>query len=135
MQAPPGPDSMLVTARGISHGRSTAFFTVLGMTVGAGLVQLPLLALGVSSLVGASPLAFSLLRLSAAAYLCWLGLSLLRSSWHAGGDGDEGLQASGGQSQCRDLRCDPRYALDDLLRFDARARRRPSTGIDTRRCK
>ncbi|RWP52268.1 LysE family translocator [Mesorhizobium sp.] len=80
MQAPPGPDSMLVTARGIAHGRSTAFFTVLGMTVGAGLVQLPLLALGVSSLVGASPLAFSLLRWSGAAYLCWLGISLLLSS-------------------------------------------------------
>ncbi len=80
MQAPPGPDSLLVTSRGISHGRSTALFTVLGMTVGAGLVQLPLLALGVSSLVGASPLAFSLLRWFGAAYLCWLGLSLLRSS-------------------------------------------------------
>ncbi|WP_349632762.1 LysE family translocator [Mesorhizobium mediterraneum] len=80
MQAPPGPDSMLVTARGIAHGRSTAFFTVLGMTVGAGLVQLPLLALGVSSLVGASPLAFSLLLWSGAAYLCWLGISLLLSS-------------------------------------------------------
>ncbi|CAH2395485.1 hypothetical protein MES5069_110037 [Mesorhizobium escarrei] len=32
-----GPDSLLVTARGISHGGSTAFFTVLGMTVGRGL--------------------------------------------------------------------------------------------------
>ncbi|TIM65755.1 MAG: LysE family translocator, partial [Mesorhizobium sp.] len=80
MQAPPGPDSLLVTSRGISHGRSTALFMVLGMTVGAGLVQLPLLALGVSSLVGASPFAFGLLRWFGAAYLCWLGLRLLRSS-------------------------------------------------------
>jgi hypothetical protein len=53
----PGPDSMLVVARGIGQGRLVALLTVLGMTVGAGMVQLPLLALGVSSLVRASPFA------------------------------------------------------------------------------
>lgn len=47
-QIPPGPDSMLVMARGIGHGRRAALFIVLGMTVGAGLVQLPLVALGVA---------------------------------------------------------------------------------------
>jgi hypothetical protein len=59
MQIPPGPDSMLVMARGIGQGRKVALFTVLGMTVGAGMVQLPLIAVGVSSLVKASPLAFA----------------------------------------------------------------------------
>ncbi|TIW88634.1 MAG: LysE family translocator, partial [Mesorhizobium sp.] len=39
MQMPPGPDSMLVTARGIGQGRTVALFTVLGMTVGAAMVQ------------------------------------------------------------------------------------------------
>jgi threonine/homoserine/homoserine lactone efflux protein len=57
MQMPPGPDSMLVMARGIGQGRLVALFTVLGMTAGAGMVQLPLIALGVSSLVRASPFA------------------------------------------------------------------------------
>nr|WP_287286377.1 LysE family translocator [Mesorhizobium sp.] len=80
MQLPPGPDSMLVMARGIGQGRRVALFTVLGMTVGAGMVQLPLLALGISSLVKASPLAFKLLQWAGAGYLIWLGLKLVLSS-------------------------------------------------------
>ena len=35
VQMPPGPDSMLVVARGIGQGRVVALFTVLGMTAGA----------------------------------------------------------------------------------------------------
>ncbi|WP_027146889.1 LysE family translocator [Mesorhizobium sp. WSM3626] len=77
LQMPPGPDSMLVMARGIGQGRGTALFTVVGMTLGAGLVQLPPIALGVSSLLRASPLAFDALRWAGAAYLVWLGIRLL----------------------------------------------------------
>jgi len=77
LQMPPGPDSMLVIARGIGQGRSIALFTVLGMTVGAGMVQLPLIAVGVTSLIRASPLAFAALQWMGAAYLVWLGLRLI----------------------------------------------------------
>jgi threonine/homoserine/homoserine lactone efflux protein len=77
MQMPPGPDSMLVMARGIGQGRLVALFTVLGMTAGAGMVQLPLIALGVSSLVRASPFAFAMLQWLGAAYLVWMGLRLV----------------------------------------------------------
>jgi threonine/homoserine/homoserine lactone efflux protein len=77
MQMPPGPDSMLVMARGIGQGRRVALFTVLGMTMGAGMFQLPLIALGVSSLVKASPLAFAALQWMGAAYLVWLGLRMV----------------------------------------------------------
>ena len=80
MQMPPGPDSMLVMARGIGQGRLVALFTVLGMTAGAGMVQLPLLALGVSSLVRASPFAFAMLQWLGAAYLVWIGLQLVFKS-------------------------------------------------------
>ena len=68
---------MLVMARGIGQGRRVALFTVLGMTAGAGMVQLPLIALGVSSLVRASPFAFAALQWMGAAYLVWLGLRLI----------------------------------------------------------
>jgi threonine/homoserine/homoserine lactone efflux protein len=71
---------MLVMARGIGEGRRVALFTVLGMTLGAGLVQLPLIALGVSFLAGEAPAAFNLLRLLGAAYLVWLGAKLILSS-------------------------------------------------------
>lgn len=77
MQMPPGPDSMLVTARGIGQGRTVALFTVLGMTVGAAMVQLPLVALGVTSLLRASPHAFAALQWVGSAYLVWLGLRLI----------------------------------------------------------
>jgi len=77
MQMPPGPDSMLVVARGIGQGRLVALFTVLGMTAGAGMVKLPLIALGVSSLVRASPFAFAMLQWLGAAYLVWIGLQLV----------------------------------------------------------
>lgn len=68
---------MLVTARGIGQGRTVALFTVLGMTVGAAMVQLPLVALGVTSLLRASPLAFAALQWVGSAYLVWLGLRLI----------------------------------------------------------
>jgi threonine/homoserine/homoserine lactone efflux protein len=77
MQAAPGPDTILVVSRGVGQGRRTAFWTVLGMTLAAGAVQVPLLALGIASVVQSSPLAFEVLRWAGAAYLAWLGLRLL----------------------------------------------------------
>ena len=79
MQLVPGPETMLVTSRGIGQGRRVAFWTVLGMTLAAGAIQLPLLALGVASVVRSSPFAFGLLRWAGAAYLAWLGARLLFS--------------------------------------------------------
>ena len=62
MQLVPGPETMLVVSRGIGEGRRVCFHTVLGMTLIAGTIQLPLLALGVASLLAASGLLFELLR-------------------------------------------------------------------------
>jgi len=81
LQLAPGPDMMLLLSRGVGQGRRTAVLTATGMTLVAGLVQLPLLALGVTSLIQASPLAFDLLRWSGAAYLVWLGAKLVVGSF------------------------------------------------------
>lgn len=80
MQVLPGPDIALLVGRGVGQGRRVALWTAVGMTVGAGAVQLPLLALGVASLVRSSPLAYELLRWLGAAYLVWLGARLLRTA-------------------------------------------------------
>jgi threonine/homoserine/homoserine lactone efflux protein len=80
LQLAPGPDMMLLLSRGVGQGRRTAVLTAIGMTLAAGLVQLPLLALGVASLVQTSPLAFELLRWTGAAYLVWLGAKLVIGS-------------------------------------------------------
>ncbi|MEO3431667.1 LysE family translocator [Inquilinus sp. CAU 1745] len=82
MQVTPGPDMMLILGRGVGQGRRIALCTMLGMTLLAGLVQLPLLVLGVASLLYASPVAFTLLQWAGAAYLLWLGVRLIWKSAH-----------------------------------------------------
>lgn len=80
LEATPGPDMMLILARGIGQGRKTAFLTVIGMIFVAGSVQVGLLVLGLASLLQAYPPAMIALRWAGAAYLIWLGLKMLRSS-------------------------------------------------------
>ena len=77
LQLSPGPDMILIMARGIGQGRKVAFATAMGATLLAGMIQLPLLAFGLASLIQASPLAFDLLRWIGAGYLVWLGGKLL----------------------------------------------------------
>jgi threonine/homoserine/homoserine lactone efflux protein len=80
MQMVPGPDTLLVVSRGVGQGLRVALWTVVGMTVAAGSIQVPLLALGIASVVRSLPAAFELLRLAGAAYLIWLGATLLLPS-------------------------------------------------------
>ncbi|MDX8500834.1 LysE family transporter [Mesorhizobium sp. VK4C] len=74
----PGPDNMLVIARGIAQGRAVALFAVFWISAGAGIVQLPLVTFGVSSLVLASPVALKALQL-AAVYWIWSGVRMFFS--------------------------------------------------------
>jgi threonine/homoserine/homoserine lactone efflux protein len=76
MQAVPGPDTMLVIGRGVGQGSRVALWTAVG-AVSAGIIQLPLLAAGVASLLRASPLAFDALRYAGAAFLVYLGVRLV----------------------------------------------------------
>jgi threonine/homoserine/homoserine lactone efflux protein len=92
MQVTPGPDMALVIGRGVGEGHRVAFCTVVGF-MAAGLIQVPLLVLGVASLFRASPLAFDLMRWFGAAYLIWLGFKLLRSSRHGKSLGQPGMGA------------------------------------------
>jgi threonine/homoserine/homoserine lactone efflux protein len=61
LELSPGPDMMLIMARGIGQGRRSALFTMFGMVFVAGLVQVSMLVLGLASLVQALPLALDLL--------------------------------------------------------------------------
>jgi len=80
IQLSPGPDMLLVIGRGVGQGRRTAFMSAVRMTLVAGFIQVLLLALGIASLVQASPFAFEMLRWVGAAYLMWLGARLLVGS-------------------------------------------------------
>ncbi|WP_292529514.1 LysE family translocator [Mesorhizobium sp.] len=75
----PGPDMALLVTRGISQGRKAACLTALGFAL-AGVVQLPLLALGVAAVIQSSPLALDAIRYVGAAYLLWRGVHLIRNA-------------------------------------------------------
>lgn len=74
----PGPDMLFVIGSGVAHGRRGGVLAALG--VGAGcMVHIALAALGLSALLAASATAFTLVKWVGAAYLVWIGLSMLRA--------------------------------------------------------
>jgi RhtB (resistance to homoserine/threonine) family protein len=94
----PGPDTAVVTKNVLVHGRRTALGTSLG--VSAGLVVWTLAAaVGIASLLRASELAFTVLKLIGALYLVWLGVQALRAAGRAtsaeGGSHGAGRSAMG----------------------------------------
>ncbi len=84
--ASPGPDNLMVLGVGMSRGRRQGMVFGLGCALGC-LSHTVLATLGVSALIAASPLAFSVLKVCGGLYLVWLGVSALRSRGGARVDG------------------------------------------------
>ncbi|WP_374420659.1 LysE family translocator [Chromobacterium sp.] len=85
----PGPDNLMVLSQGIARGRRQGMAFGLGCALGC-LNHTVLAALGVSALIAASPLAFTLLKFAGGGYLIYLGWQALRSpgaSFQAGAAG------------------------------------------------
>jgi len=80
LELSPGPDMMMVMARGLGQGRRTALCTMSGMVFVAGIIQVGMLVLGLAALIHSWPLGLDLLRWAGAAYLIGLGIKMLRSS-------------------------------------------------------
>src|SRR5262245_30153228 len=75
----PGPDTLYIVGRTTAQGTKAGVIAALG--VGAGiLVHTAAAAIGISALLAASATAFLVLKLVGAAYLVYIGLSLLWSS-------------------------------------------------------
>lgn len=72
----PGPDSLLIMSRSASHGWRAGSAAALGVGSGT-MVHVLAAALGVSTLLAASSTAFTVLKMAGAAYLVWIGLSML----------------------------------------------------------
>jgi threonine/homoserine/homoserine lactone efflux protein len=72
----PGLDTALVLRSSISAGRGHGFATALGICTGA-LVWGAAAAVGATAILVASEVAFTVLKLAGAAYLAYLGISLL----------------------------------------------------------
>jgi RhtB (resistance to homoserine/threonine) family protein len=83
----PGPDTAVVTKNVLIHGRRTALGTSFGVSAGLSVWTLAA-ALGVASLLRASAVAFTVLKIIGALYLVWLGIQALRAASHAQADKD-----------------------------------------------
>lgn len=74
----PGPDMLFVAGSSAVHGRRAGVLAALG--VGAGcLLHVALAAVGLSALLAASATAFTLVKWVGAAYLVWVGITMLRA--------------------------------------------------------
>jgi threonine/homoserine/homoserine lactone efflux protein len=77
----PGPSNLFVMARGLQSGSRAAVAGAAGCATGA-LTYVVATAVGLSALLASSEAVFATLHYAGAAYLCWLGLTTLRSSQH-----------------------------------------------------
>ncbi|WP_346291726.1 LysE family translocator [Sphaerothrix gracilis] len=75
----PGPGILYTLARSLHGGRAVGIASVMGLFVG-GLFHVVAAALGLSSLLMTSAIAFSIVKYIGAAYLIYLGLKTLLSS-------------------------------------------------------
>jgi threonine/homoserine/homoserine lactone efflux protein len=76
----PGQDMALIIARSTQYGTRAGIAAALGVGVGA-FVHIFAAAIGISTLIVASALAFTVLKWIGAAYLLYLGIQLVRSSF------------------------------------------------------
>jgi RhtB (resistance to homoserine/threonine) family protein len=90
----PGPDTAVVTKNVLIHGRRTGLGTSLGVSAGLSLWTIAA-AVGLASLVRASEVAFTVLKLVGALYLVWLGIQALRAAGHESTAGHPARRSGG----------------------------------------
>ena len=73
----PGQDTFYIVGRSLAQGRLAGLWSVAGIMSGV-LVHTMLAALGLSTLLATSALAFSIVKYAGAGYLVWLGVGMLR---------------------------------------------------------
>ncbi|WP_097459042.1 LysE family translocator [Mangrovitalea sediminis] len=74
----PGPDMLYIATRSVAQGRSAGVVSALGVHAGV-LIHTLAAALGLSALIAASAVAFSVVKFAGAAYLVVLGIKTLVS--------------------------------------------------------
>ncbi len=74
----PGPDNIFVLTQSALYGARSGIITTLGLVTGICCHTLAV-ALGVAVIFRTSPLAFNLLKIAGAGYLCWLAWQAFRA--------------------------------------------------------
>jgi threonine/homoserine/homoserine lactone efflux protein len=90
----PGLDTALVVRTTVTQGRRRGFAAALGINTGV-LVWGVAAAVGVSALLAASQLAYDVVRAAGAAYLVWLGTTMLWRTWTRRGTAVRGTAVRG----------------------------------------
>jgi threonine/homoserine/homoserine lactone efflux protein len=75
----PGPDTLYIVGRGSTQGLRAGAVAALGIGAGT-LVHISAAALGLSAILAASATAFTAVKIIGAAYLLYVGISLIRSA-------------------------------------------------------
>lgn len=75
----PGPDTFYILGRTISQGTNSGIASVLGISTGV-LVHTIAAAVGLSTILATSALVFKIVKLVGAAYLIYLGITLILAS-------------------------------------------------------
>ena len=78
----PGPSNAFLMAQTFSKGRIAGMHSALGFAVG-GVIHTIFAVVGLSAILKASAVAYSLVQYLGAAYLCYLGITTLKSSFDA----------------------------------------------------
>lgn len=78
----PGPDMAYMLARTIAQGRSAGFLAAAGINAGA-YVHVFASVVGLTALLAASSVAFTILKWVGACYLVWIGLRALAQKAHS----------------------------------------------------
>jgi threonine/homoserine/homoserine lactone efflux protein len=81
----PGPDTAYIVGRSVQMGWRGGAAAALGIGAGC-LVHVSAAAIGLSALLAASSAAFTLVKWAGAAYLCFVGVTMLLSRPHAPAD-------------------------------------------------
>lgn len=71
----PGADTIYIIARSTSQGRKAGIVSVLGISTGS-LLHTAAAALGLSAILATSAIAFTIIKLTGAAYLIYLGIKV-----------------------------------------------------------
>lgn len=79
----PGPNSLFVLSVASARGVKTGYRAALGVFLGDTILLL-LTAMGAATLLRTYPALFVVVKYVGAAYLAWLGISLIRSAWKQG---------------------------------------------------
>ena len=76
----PGPNSLLVLTTAVQHGVREGYRAACAIFLGDAILML-LAVVGVASLLKAEPMLFTVIKISGALYLCYLGAGLLWKAW------------------------------------------------------